>query len=222
MTDLTPKAERTRHIILTTALDLFTQQGYDKTTMREIAGAASVSLGLAYRYFASKEALVLALYQQMAAETDEAIAQLPSGTVAQRFVQTMSARLEQAALYRETFGALFGAILTPRSGVELFGAEAGTMRQRAQEAFITLVQASTDAPRHAHAEDIGKLLYGAHFAVLLFWLRDPSPEQRATAALLRFIEDTLPWLMRGLMLPVVTAQLKRFVAIMDGAFGGTP
>ena len=56
--DLTPKAQETRQHILETALGLFQAQGYDKTTMREIAAAADCSLGLAYRYFDGKEALV--------------------------------------------------------------------------------------------------------------------------------------------------------------------
>ncbi len=222
MTDLTPKAERTRELILKTALTLFAKQGYDATTMREIAGEAGVSLGLAYRYFQSKESLVLALYQQMAAETDDAISQLPAGTVAERFVSTMTARLEQAVPFRETFGALFGAIMTPKSGMDLFGAEADTMRRQAEDAFIALVRASADAPNAAHVQDVGKLLYGAHFAVLLFWLRDHSEGQRATLALLNFIRDLLPWLLRGLVLPFVAKELTRFVRIMDGVFGSTP
>jgi len=220
--DLTPKAERTRQLILNTALELFAEHGYDATTMRDIAGQAGVSLGLAYRYFQSKESLVLALYQQMATETDQAIAHLPSGTVAERFVSTMTARLEQARPYRESFGALFGAIMTPKSGVELFGDEAGVMRKQAEEAFIALVQASTDAPKEAHVQEMGRLLYNAHFAVLLFWLRDQSAGQRKTAALLNFVRDLLPWLLRGLSLPFVAKELARFMDIIDGVFGPAP
>jgi len=216
--ELTPKAERTRQLILTTALASFAQRGYEATTMREVAAEAGVSLGLAYRYFQSKEALVLALYQQMAAETDAAIAQLPAGSIAERFVQTMIARLEQAAPYRDTFGALFGAIMTPNSGVELFGKETGVVRKQTEAAFVSLVEMAKDAPNPTHVQDVGKLLYGMHFAVILFWLRDQTEGQRATFALLNFIRDLLAWLLRGLALPFVGRQLARFVRIIDGAF----
>ncbi|WP_328707190.1 TetR/AcrR family transcriptional regulator [Citreicoccus inhibens] len=40
------------------ALQLFTKQGYDRTTTEEIARAADVSLGTLFNYFPSKEALV--------------------------------------------------------------------------------------------------------------------------------------------------------------------
>ncbi len=222
MNDLTPKAELTRQRILTTAFELFAQQGFEATTMREIAAAAEVSVGLAYRYFESKEAMVLALYQQMAAETDAAIAQLPAGTVADRFIATMVARLKQAAPYRETFGALFSAIMSAQSDADLLGAKANSMRQQAEAAFVTLVQESNDAPRSTHVQMMGKLLYGVHFAVIWFWMRDRSEGQEATKQMLTFVRDLLPWLLRGLALPPVAKQITRFISIMDGVLGTTP
>ena len=51
----TGKSEQTRALILETAMRLFQERGYDKTTMRAIAQEAGVSVGNAYYYFASKE-----------------------------------------------------------------------------------------------------------------------------------------------------------------------
>ena len=45
MTKLTAKAERTRQLILNTALEMFAQRGYEAATMRDIAATADVSLG---------------------------------------------------------------------------------------------------------------------------------------------------------------------------------
>jgi AcrR family transcriptional regulator len=61
---LTPKARRTRERILEAAL--FADRGYEATTMREVGRKAGTSLGLAYRYFASKEVFALALYVRLA------------------------------------------------------------------------------------------------------------------------------------------------------------
>lgn len=46
------KSEQTRALILETAMRLFQERGYDKTTMRAIAQEAGVSVGNAYYYFA--------------------------------------------------------------------------------------------------------------------------------------------------------------------------
>ena len=42
------KSEETRSLIVSTAMRLFTENGYDRTTMRAIAAEAGVSVGNAY------------------------------------------------------------------------------------------------------------------------------------------------------------------------------
>lgn len=51
-------AKDTRDLILKTSLKLFSEQGYHGTRMRQVASKAGISLGLAYRYFDSKEAIL--------------------------------------------------------------------------------------------------------------------------------------------------------------------
>jgi len=62
MSSTTPtvgRTERTRARLLTAALDLFARQGYDRTTVAQIASAAGVTEMTFYRHFGSKEALVV-------------------------------------------------------------------------------------------------------------------------------------------------------------------
>jgi AcrR family transcriptional regulator len=49
------KKQRTREALLRVALELFTTQGYDRTTVDEIADAVEVSQRTFFRYFAGKE-----------------------------------------------------------------------------------------------------------------------------------------------------------------------
>lgn len=53
------KALRTRAAIVDAALDLFERQGYEQTTMEQIAEAAEVGISTLYRYFPSKDLIVL-------------------------------------------------------------------------------------------------------------------------------------------------------------------
>lgn len=59
------KSETTRQRLVETATALFRAQGYERTTMRGIAEAAGVSVGNAYYYFESKDALVAELYRSL-------------------------------------------------------------------------------------------------------------------------------------------------------------
>jgi AcrR family transcriptional regulator len=53
------KAEKTRKRILNEALQLFKRDGYEQTTMEVIAEAAEVSPSTLYRYFSSKDLILL-------------------------------------------------------------------------------------------------------------------------------------------------------------------
>src|SRR5262252_6350785 len=65
---ITAKGEDTRDRIYNAALTLFRQRGFDATTMRDVAAAAGMSLGAAYHYFPSKDAIVLAYYDHISRE----------------------------------------------------------------------------------------------------------------------------------------------------------
>jgi AcrR family transcriptional regulator len=58
---LGPKAQRTREAILAAAADRFGAQGYQRTTVADVAEAAGVSLGTVYQYFRDRADLVAAL-----------------------------------------------------------------------------------------------------------------------------------------------------------------
>lgn len=53
------KAARTRRQIADVAVSAFIEQGYDETTMEQIAEAAEIGTSTLYRYFPSKELLIL-------------------------------------------------------------------------------------------------------------------------------------------------------------------
>ncbi|WP_392670263.1 TetR family transcriptional regulator [Streptomyces sp. LN785] len=59
------KKRRTRDALLHAALDLFTTQGYEETTVDEIVDAVEVSQRTFFRYFASKEETAFAVQEMV-------------------------------------------------------------------------------------------------------------------------------------------------------------
>jgi AcrR family transcriptional regulator len=214
----TAKAEQTSRHILETALGLFTTKGYDETTMREIATQADCSLGLAYRYFANKQALVLELYRQMADETAAYIEELAEDTIANRFHLVMSNRLQSAEPYRDALGALYSAAMNPKSESGLLGENAADMRETALEAFVNMVETAKDAPKGEQAKHIGTLLYTLHFLFIQFWLYDRSPKQGLSYELLDFTKGALKQMRMLMLLPGMSKSLAKLSNILSEIF----
>ena len=66
----------TRQRILDVALDLFTEQGYDGTSLREIAEKLDITKAALYYYFESKEDILLALHMRLHEFGKESLQQL--------------------------------------------------------------------------------------------------------------------------------------------------
>src|SRR5919198_3762958 len=75
----TKQGEETRQRLYRVAIERITRMGYASTTMRDVASAAGVSPGLLYRYFPSKRAVLLALYDELSAEYAEHATAMPLG-----------------------------------------------------------------------------------------------------------------------------------------------
>ena len=71
----------TRDRILDVALDLFTDQGFDATSMRQIAERLHISKPAIYYHFASKEDILVALHMRLHEFGKAALARLAGQTV---------------------------------------------------------------------------------------------------------------------------------------------
>jgi len=108
-----PDEGDTRERILDVALDLFIEQGYDKTTLRQIAEPLGVTQAAIYYHFAAKEDILVALhlrlhelarpvFERMAAETGSA----GWAAVLRELVDTMLANRKLFVLHQRNQTAL--------------------------------------------------------------------------------------------------------------------
>lgn len=216
---MTQKAESTRKHILECALHLFAAKGYEGTTMRDIAAEAGCSLGLTYRYFASKEELVLVLYRALAAELETYVSTLPSASLADRLQSTVRRQLELMAPHRDTLAALFGTALNPRSKAGVFGDETADVRRQSRDIYIAVVAGATDVSRKTQIGSLATVLYGMHLAMVLFWLIDQSKDTQRTQAFIIFLRDMLALIRPFLRFPPISKALARLAAIIGPMLG---
>ncbi|MFF6791117.1 TetR/AcrR family transcriptional regulator [Streptomyces filamentosus] len=71
------KKQRTRDALIQVSLELFTTQGYERTTVDEIAEAVEVSQRTFFRYFSSKEEVAFAVPRMVEEEFVRALVRRP-------------------------------------------------------------------------------------------------------------------------------------------------
>jgi AcrR family transcriptional regulator len=207
----TAQGAAARNRLYSTAMRLIAERGYEATTLRDIAKEAKVSVGLLYRYFPGKQAVILAFYDELSTDFARQAATMRLGRWRERFIFALTTSLHVLEAHRLALRALAPVLVgDPDEGV--FSERTAFSRQRVQLVFEDAVIGATDAPKRPHAEALGRLLYLVHLAVLLWWLLDKSPKQRATAVLVSLTEQLLPSAALALRVPPV----RRFVNAVDG------
>ena len=192
------------------AIKRMAKRGYESTTLRDVAKEAGVSVGLLYRYFPSKQAIIIALYDELSADFTRVATAMPRGRWRDRFTFALKTSLEVLGPHREALRTLTPVLVAdPEEGV--FADSAAFSRLRVQGVFEEAVAGATDAPAAGNARAVGRLLYLVHLAVLLWWLLDKSRDQRATGKLVTLIGQMLPSASLALRLPA----MRRFVTSLD-------
>jgi AcrR family transcriptional regulator len=66
--------EKSREKILSAALELFANKGYDSTSIDSIAKKAGISKGLIYNYYESKRSILIAIFEDVIGEGEKMVA----------------------------------------------------------------------------------------------------------------------------------------------------
>ena len=207
----TSQGAAARDRLYATAMQLIAARGYEATTLRDIAKEAGVSVGLLYRYFPSKQAVVIAFYDELSSEYARQAGEMPLGRWRDRFIFALNTSLRVLEPHQVALRALT-PVLVGDLEEGIFSSSTAFSRLRVQQVFEEAVVGSSDAPKKPLAEALGRLLYLVHLGVLLWWLLDKSLKQRATTALISLTQQLLPSATLALRVPPV----RRFVISVDG------
>ena len=96
MARITKPPEERKQEIIETALELFSEKGYENTTIQDIAEKMNVAQGLCYRYFKSKQEIFAA----------------SSDFYAQKAVEQMMASIQKEDSVIQKFNAIIKSLLT--------------------------------------------------------------------------------------------------------------
>ena len=219
-TKATPKAEETGRRILDAALELFRQEGFDTTTMRDIARKAEVATGAAYYYYPSKDAIVMDFYQRSCAEMQpkieaaEAALKRAAGLEA-RLRELIRVKLAHFAPNRGVLRALLRNGADPRHPLSPFSPQTREIRDIDLAWFRRiLVDCGMRIPRDLEPHLPG-VLWFFQMGVIFFWVIDESPNQARSARLLELATKSVVFLIRVSALPLMRPLRKTALQLIE-------
>lgn len=171
----TGKSEQTRALILDTAMRLFKERGYDKTTMRAIAQEAGVSVGNAYYYFEGKEHLIQGFYDRIAAEHQAAVREVldRETELEARLAGVLRAWLDVATPYHEFAVQFFKNAADPDSPLSPFSPESEHAREEAISVHREVLAGATRTKVPEELRDVlPELLWLSQMGLVLYWIFD--------------------------------------------------
>lgn len=216
------KGDATRGRILDAALELFRDRGFDATTMREIAETAGVATGAAYYYFDSKDAIVLAFYDQAQKDMDVRLEEVLAGSrdLTARIRGILEVKLDYFEPSRRFLSAL-SVHADPNHALSPFSVQTREIRENDMRFFARAVEGSRVRVPGDLLSYLPRLLWMYQMGVILFWINDRSAGQKKTRALIDKSLDVVVRLIKLAGLPL-TKPLRRMVidlvdAVTEGA-----
>jgi AcrR family transcriptional regulator len=218
-----PKAEETGNRILDAALELFREEGFDRTTMRDVAKKAGVATGAAYYYYDSKEALVMDFYRRASADMHPRI----EAVLARRGLETRLRELIQVKLIhfapnRSVLRALLRNGADPQYPLSPFSPETQQIRDTDIAWFQRiLIDCGTRIPKDL-APYLPRVLWLFQMGIIFFWVIDDSTEQERTSRLLQAAAKTVASLIRLSSLPLMRPLRKTALQLIEIVTGDRP
>jgi AcrR family transcriptional regulator len=175
--------QATRQRILQAGRELFRSQGFEATTTRDIAKAASIAAGTLFNYFATKEAIVASLVQSAMEDAQRELAdrEEDSFSLEEALFAHVGAELRHMKPLRKYLAPLLETMLSPLASAASQG-PGEALRLRHLEALTALLG------RHGLHDSLPPtawhLYWSLYVGVLAFWTEDSSPKQEDTLALL--------------------------------------
>jgi len=179
------KSERTRAHLVDVAMKLFKQQGFEQTTMREIAAAAGLAQGAAYYYFDSKEHLIFEFYQRtyddQLPEAERVLAKEKG--LEERLAGLAAAHLRAAQPYHAFSRVLFKSAADPGDPLSPFSELSAPLRQKNIDLMGRILEGQS-VPANLKAA-LPELLWLFKMLMILYWVHDKSPKQAKSFALVK-------------------------------------
>jgi AcrR family transcriptional regulator len=175
-TTLTPKQQARRERVIEAATELAAQGGYEAVQMRDVASTANVALGTVYRYFSSKDQLLVECLAEFARELQRGLEARPAAgdTPADRVAEV----LRRATLALERGPRLAAALVTALSSLSSEDPAGLESASGVYGIVNEMVSGAMDGGEDPTREAVIRTLGHVWLSALITWIRGWSTREQ--------------------------------------------
>jgi len=184
----TTKTQQTKshRLLIRSAVDLMTQHGFEGTTMKQIARTAGLGDATIYKYFPTKEKLVLAYFEQAIGDAIARMAktkELESFGLQERMQLLMDSVLDELLADREFVALAYQLVARMPLSLLSDALPGKTALKKAYAEMLEAAEASGDIAPCGFKGSLAGLMADSVYAVISHWLRDTSDQFATTTQL---------------------------------------
>jgi len=168
----------TRNLILSTALELFAEQGYKGTSITDIAKKAKVSKGLLYNYFSSKQELMEKVVGILLVEIESTMKVLDTTKDPFEKIQQLIDVVFDMMLENENFWKLYSSFLMQPDVQEVAGKIFGNLFPEMFKEIENVFRKAKIKNAAKEAKLLGAILDGLGFHIMLMGKEYPIKAMR--------------------------------------------
>ncbi|MBI3793742.1 MAG: TetR/AcrR family transcriptional regulator [Nitrospinae bacterium] len=169
--------DKNRQKLISAAVDVITEKGFQSATMREIAKKAGLAEATIYKYFPTKEKLVYAYYEQtqtVAVERAAKVKGVEKFTLRERFQLLIDTGLEAFLNDREFVRKTFGVAFISPAGYFGGTSEVKRLFANAVADLVESAEIRREIPEQPFKAFVPALSWDYYLGVVTFWLKDES------------------------------------------------
>ncbi|MBX2838875.1 MAG: TetR/AcrR family transcriptional regulator [Gammaproteobacteria bacterium] len=192
--------EKTRLRLLEAAVDVISEKGFDKASMREIARRADVADATIYNYFSTKEKLLYGYceyVQRQVMEKLKAIDDFHEYSLRDQLHQLVETELQTWLPAREFLQEVFAqTYAAPVVGHELLADTKALLKLMVVDLLDGAIEAG-EIPEQPYQDLLPTLFWDYQTAILAYWLKDTSDDFANTTKLVDQSSDIVAQLLIG-------------------------
>jgi pyoverdine/dityrosine biosynthesis protein Dit1/AcrR family transcriptional regulator len=170
------KASLQRHIIAELAIALFMEKGYENVQLNDIAKAGDIEEQDVYKYFGSKQDIILFFYQRINADWELFVNDLNERQLSERFEKALLKKIELIAPYTGLLSDIMG-LLMKSSSLGVNSHRTWHIRMKGMRIMQEIVEGSNSKTLKKKIKDLPAMLYIMHWAVLFFSIQSNDQEK---------------------------------------------